>query len=271
MIMFVSARAQEALAREIICFPILYEKKLLGVLEIATFDEICDKNVKFLEEGVRLIAVALNSVLIHKEQKLLLEQTLKNEVLIKKNNEELMQQKEELKSTNDALNEQRLQLIKSEEDLKLQSEELRAANEELEEKQVAIKLQTVNLEKAKKELEDKAQELTLANKYKSEFLANMSHELRTPLNSMLILSKDLADNKKGNLTSQQQQDAEFINEGGKELLNLINDILDLSKVEAGKLDITMEKVLLKQIAKNLQFMFLHQCKKKEDSVESPYR
>src|SRR5690606_37347850 len=114
---------------------------------------------------------------------------------------------------------------------------------------------TRQVENARHELEEKAKELEQASKYKSEFLANMSHELRTPLNSLLILSESLSKNEENNLTEEQVESAKIIYGGGKDLLNLINDILDLSKVEAGKLQIDIEEVALSQITENLKRQF----------------
>ncbi len=161
------------------------------------------------------------------------------------------------------------ELERSEEELKMQQEELKASNEEieasneeleektraLEEQNIQIRLQSEELTKSQKVIEEKAKELERASRYKSEFLANMSHELRTPLNSLLILARLLASNEEGNLTEEQVEEARVIYNGGLELLNLINDILDLSKVEAGKLTITAEDVPLDGIVKKLQQQF----------------
>src|SRR5207248_2615730 len=150
----------------------------------------------------------------------------------------------------------------SEELLKTQQEELQQTNEELEEK--ARLLQTQNeeverknreVENAKKALEEKARQLAMTSKYKSEFLANMSHELRTPLNSLLILAKLLADNPDGNLSAKQVEFARSVRDAGNDLLNLISDILDLSKVEAGRLDVAMAPVRLADLADDLSQTF----------------
>jgi len=154
------------------------------------------------------------------------------------------------------------QLERSEEELKMQQEELKASNEEieasnaeLEEQNAQIRQQSEELERSKLVIEEKAKEVELASKYKSEFLANMSHELRTPLNSLLILARSLASNEEGNLTEEQVEEARIIHNDGLELLNLINDILDLSKVEAGKLNIIAEDVSLDSIVGRLQQQF----------------
>ncbi len=154
------------------------------------------------------------------------------------------------------------QLERSEEELKMQQEELKASNEEieasneeLEEQNAQIKQQAEEIERSRQLVEEKAQEVELASKYKSEFLANMSHELRTPLNSLLILARSLANNEEKNLTEEQVEEARIIHNDGLELLNLINDILDLSKVEAGKLNIIVEDIAVEGIVKRLQQQF----------------
>ncbi|NRA39940.1 MAG: histidine kinase, partial [Planctomycetes bacterium] len=130
-----------------------------------------------------------------------------------------------------------------------------ASNEELTEKTMAPEVQKEEIEHSREDLEIKSQDLALASKYKSEFLANMSHELRTPLNSFLLLSKSLQDNKKGNLDDEQVDDLRIIYEGGTDLLHLINDIMDLSKVEAGKLAVVLETVELESSCTNMSELF----------------
>ena len=169
--------------------------------------------------------------------------------------EELEQQSEELRVSN--------------EELEQQSEELRASNEELEEKSEALEQRTREVEKrraelelAKINLENQARELEQASRYKSEFLANMSHELRTPLNSLLILAKMLADNEEGNLSSEQVESARIIYSGGQDLLFLINEILDLSKVEAGMMELHYEVVTTEGLAGNIQQQFTRSAENK---------
>ncbi len=161
------------------------------------------------------------------------------------------------------------ELEKREEELKMQQEELKASNEEieasneeleektnaLEEQNQRIRQQSQELEETKRVIEEKAEELERASRYKSEFLANMSHELRTPLNSLLILARGLAANEEGNLTAEQIEEARVIHNGGLELLGLINDILDLSKVEAGKMSVMPEDIYISGITKRMTEQF----------------
>jgi signal transduction histidine kinase len=148
--------------------------------------------------------------------------------------EELQTQQEELRVTNDELEVQAVALKESQAQLEAQQAELEQTNAQLEEQAQVLEQQKDELSRAQIVLVERATELQRANQYKSEFLANMSHELRTPLNSSLILAKILADNKGGNLTAEQIKYAQTISSAGNDLLAIINDILDLSKVEAGK-------------------------------------
>ncbi|WP_051559878.1 response regulator [Marinobacterium jannaschii] len=177
--------------------------------------------------------------------------------------EELHCQKEELKLANEELETQARALKQSEEELRTQSSNLLAVNRDLEEKsaqlqrqKASVELKNKEIEMARSELEFKASELELASRYKSEFLANMSHELRTPLNSLMILSQSLASNSDGNLNEEQVEDLGIIYSGGKTLLSLINDILDLSKVEAGKLEISVETVCTQNLVEQMRREFM---------------
>ncbi len=163
-------------------------------------------------------------------------------------------QQEELQQTNEELEEQTQALRNSELELKLQQEELQQTNEELEERTEALEQQRDQIEQknkmlneTQKDLARRAEELAIASKYKSEFLANMSHELRTPLNSMLLLSHSLSDNRDGNLSDKQVESARVMYESGKDLLGIINDILDLSKIESGHEQAVMEWVTLEDV------------------------
>jgi CheY-like chemotaxis protein/signal transduction histidine kinase len=176
--------------------------------------------------------------------------------------EELQTQQEELQQRNEELEETAATLRASEELLQQQQEELQGTNEELEEKarqleeqNVRIEIKNEEIELARSALEEKAEQLALSSKYKSEFLANMSHELRTPLNSLLILAKLLGDNPDGNLTQKQVEFSSTIHSAGSDLLDLINDILDLSKVEAGKMDLTATEIPLTELRERIERAF----------------
>lgn len=205
---------------------------------------------------------------ITKIKKLEIEVKLQNEKLkqnqeeLKATNEELNAQEEELRVANEELAEQTKILVENEKNLQAQQEELRVANEELEAKTDLLELQkneilenNRKLAKVGSDLEQKAKELEMASQYKSEFLANMSHELRTPLNSMLILSKLLRDNKNNNLTEEQVKSVSIIYNSGRDLLELINEILDLSKVEAGKMTFDFDEVVSESVCEEIKFNF----------------
>jgi len=239
----------------IIVLPLTVENKTLGVIEIASFHEITDTQQQFLEQLSSNLGLVIEAIQNR-------QQTESALVQVQQQSEELQTQQEELRASNEELTEKSRSLQESETELKTQSEELQASNEELEEKterlakqNFSIEKQNKDIEKARADLEQRAKDLALASKYKSEFLANMSHELRTPLNSLLILSKNLQENKDGNLTSQQIESARVIHSGGKELLTLINDILDLSKVEAGHLQLEIRQANIKQICDGLKAQF----------------
>lgn len=245
----------EAEPLNILVIPMLFEKNVIGVIELASFQEFTPLNKTMLEQVANNTAVIINNIFSQQKTKQLLGET-------QSQSEELKVQQEELRSSNDDLLEQTQLLKKSEEELTQQSEELRVSNEELLNKQAMLKRQKEVVEASQKDLTIKAKELALASKYKSEFLANMSHELRTPLNSLLLLAKSLAENKNNHLDDLEVEDANIIHRGGMNLLSLINDILDLSKVEAGKLTIHNEKLSLNSLVSNLKVMFLPIAKDK---------
>ncbi|WP_431112212.1 response regulator [Variovorax paradoxus] len=170
-------------------------------------------------------------------------------------NEELQVQQEELRTANEELEEQSRALRASQAMLENQQAELEQTNSQLSERTEALDQRNAALRRVQRDLEDRADELQRASRYKSEFLANMSHELRTPLNSALILAKLLGDNPQGNLSAEQVKFAESIYSSGNDLLTLINDILDISKVEAGKLEIVVENVALDKLAQSLESTF----------------
>ncbi|HEU4487595.1 MAG TPA: response regulator [Povalibacter sp.] len=253
--MHISSGLGQSRPISLIVLPALFEGEVKAVLELGSFERFSTIHTLFLDQLMESIGIVLNTLAANMQTEALLAQS---QLLTR----ELQSQQDELKNTNDRLEQQAATLQRSEDLLRTQQEELRAKNEELVEKanllswqnqQVEAKNQEV--ERAKELLEEKAEQLALTSKYKSEFLANMSHELRTPLNSLLILSKLLADNADNNLSGKQIEFAQTINRAGTELLALINDILDLSKIESGTVTLDVGTVRFAEIVDNLQRSF----------------
>jgi HAMP domain-containing protein/CheY-like chemotaxis protein/signal transduction histidine kinase len=244
----------EAPPRNIIVLPVLFEGEVKAVIELASFLPFSQIHQMFLDQLTESVGVVLNMIQANMRTEELLEQSQKLTQELQSQSKELQQQQEELKRSNTELEAQARTLRQSEELLKEQQEELQQVNEELEEKASLLAEQNTKVEQKNREveaarvsLEEKAEQLALSSKYKNEFLANMSHELRTPLNSLLILAKLLTENKDQNLTKKQVEFATTIYSSGTDLLNLINDILDLSKVEAGKMEISPADVSMQEI------------------------
>jgi len=232
----------------VIVLPIIFEEKCLGVIELSTLKPFTQMQEDLLSQVTLGLGVIINSVQGRQKIEELLTGSEKQASI-------LQEKQDELRAANEVLQEQTEELTASEESFKEQSQQLTVANEALSEKQLSLLNQKQKIEESQAELTQKAKDLALASKYKSEFLANMSHELRTPLNSLLLLAKGLANNEKGNLDESQLEDARIIHNGGHTLLSIINDILDLSKVEAGKLNMHIETVDIRALANNMKSMF----------------
>jgi len=227
---------------QIACLPLwVGSNNLKAVIELGNLNEFTKQQLLLLEAVANNLATAINARQSRLKIKTLLEQ-------VQEQQEAMTGQQEELRQTNEELSRQAEELQASEEELKTQEEELRQINGELQERNDTIEI-------ARQTLLLKARELESTSKYKSEFLANMSHELRTPLNSVLILAKLLADNNLNNLQPKQVEYAKIIHKSGSDLLQLINDILDLSKIEAGKVELLVEEIPLDSIMSDITQLF----------------
>jgi len=253
----------EASLLNIIVLPILFETQVNAVIELASFGSFKELHLTFLEQLSEILGVFLNNIASQFQTQQLLEESVAL-------TQELQTQQEELQQSNQRLKEQAHELEESQFLVKQSNEELQQLNEDLEEKaelleaqnqEVARKNQQV--ERARQSLEEKAEQLALSSKYKSEFLANMSHELRTPLNSLLILARLLADNSLNNLTDKQVEYSQTIYSAGTDLLELINDILDLAKIESGTMSLDIEQIVLADLETSLEQTFRQVAQNKE--------
>ncbi|AZM55825.1 hybrid sensor histidine kinase/response regulator [Streptomyces sp. WAC 01529] len=230
----ISSGLGQAAPGSLMVVPILVEDQVLGVIELASFEQFTPVHRDFLEQLMETLGVNVNTIVANARTDELLEESQRLTAELQERSAELQVQQDELQRSNAELEEKAALLA--------------AQNRDIETKNLEI-------EQARQELEARAQQLSLTSKYKSEFLANMSHELRTPLNSLLILAQLLAQNPTRNLTAKQVEYAGIIHSAGSDLLQLINDILDLSKVEAGKMDINPEQVALHKLLDYVEATF----------------
>lgn len=242
--------------------PLVHENKCVGLIELAIKDDgtPSEKYETFLLRACRNIAMSIKIGQSHLLVEKLLEET-------QQQTEELEAQQEELRITNEELIHKTHLLESSEEELRVQQEELSQANFELNQKAIELSNKNDELNDARQIVEQKISEIEQASKYKSEFMANMSHELRTPLNSILILAKLLNDNKTKNLTSEQVKYAHVIHSAGTDLLALINELLDLAKIESGKVDLNEDNIEIKNFAESIEELFVELAKDKEIDFE----
>lgn len=252
----ISSGLGDTAPKTIIIFPVLFEEETIAVIELglsAKPDEIINL---FLGTITESIGVGINSAVARAQLRELFMQTQQQA-------EELESQQEELRTTNEELIHKSEELQASEEELRVQQEELRQTNAELEEKASLLEERNISVNEAREAMSLKAEELEVSSKYKSEFLANMSHELRTPLNSILILARILKENRPENLNEEQLKYAGVIHNAGSDLLTLINDILDLSKIESGKVDLDIEPVRPQEIRQNMESLFTEIARSKK--------
>jgi HAMP domain-containing protein/CheY-like chemotaxis protein/signal transduction histidine kinase len=229
----------QATPNNLIVLPVLFEGQVKAVIELASVGSFTDLQTSFLDQLTASIGIVLNSI----------EATMQTEGLLKQSQQlaaELQAQQRELQQTNEQLEQKAQQLAE-------RNDEVEAKNQEI--------------EQARRAIEEKAAELALTSKYKSEFLANMSHELRTPLNSILILGQQLSDNPDGNLTARQVEFARTIHSAGTDLLNLISDILDLSKIESGTVSVDVEDIMFSNLVEMVARPFRHEAENRKLSFD----
>jgi len=266
----VSSALGDSQPATLIVLPVIYRNNLLGVIEIASFDSLSQLNHELLEEIIPVIALSLEKLNQVSNAKTLLEETKRQAEQLQLSEEGLRASEEELRVSEEELRVINEELVENsrgleEKTLQLERAQLkqRKINQTLSEHNKEIQAQQKALEKALSDNQQKTEEIRQSSRYKSEFLANMSHELRTPLNSLLILSKSLAENDDGDLNEDNVEAAEIIHESGTSLLHRINEILDLSKVEAGQMYIHSNEIMLDELSHGIKRSFKHVAAEKK--------
>jgi signal transduction histidine kinase/CheY-like chemotaxis protein/HAMP domain-containing protein len=230
----VSSGLGEASPSNLAIMPIMFEDQVLGVVELASFTRFSAIQIAFLEQLAETLGISVNAIIANSRTDALLEESQVLTAELQTRSSELQARSEELQQSNADLEDKAALLAEQKRDIEAKNEEI---------------------ERAREKIEERARQLALATQYKSQFLANMSHELRTPLNSLLILARLLAQNPGRNLTAKQVEYAHVIHSAGSDLLQLINDILDLSKVEAGRMDVRTERFTLAALTEDIQATF----------------
>ena len=246
--MLISFATGKARPSAIIAIPVFFEKTLKAVIEMGAVHDISEREISFLKGVAYNIGIAINTSESRTKLQELFEET-------QSQSEELQAQHSELENMNAEMETQTEKLQASEEELKVQQEELMQTNIELEERSKLLEEKNILISERNTEIQKKAEELAVSTRYKSEFLANMSHELRTPLNSILLLSRLMSENAQRNLTPDQVEYAQVIQSSGNGLLQLIDEILDLSKIEAGKMELEYGFMNLREELDTIRKMF----------------